>query len=216
MQYGRNDEVDYLRMNPNGRVPTLVDGTFVLWKSNTILRYLALQYGASTRLYPLEPALHAGINRWLDWSLSTLAPVEPLLFQGTLRTPPEQRNAADLEGHRQVVLAQWRTLNAHLDQREWLEGEDFSLADLVLGTFGRRWFGLPVIKRPELLALDRWYAILIVFRRPTMPAPEFRRPPWQGVMAGLKVFVFKVLQELEPAPDGWAQQILPAEKAARL
>jgi hypothetical protein len=35
-------------------------------------------------------------------------------------------------------------------------------------------------------------------------------------MAGLKVFVFKVLQALEPAPEGWAQQILPAEKAARL
>jgi glutathione S-transferase len=172
MQYGRNDEADYLRMNPNGRVPTLVDGTFVLWESNAILRYLALQYGASTRLYPLEPALHAGINRWLDWSLSTLAPIERLLFQGTVRTPPEQRNAADLEGHRQAVLAQWRILNAHLDQREWLEGEDFSLADLVLGTFSRRWFGLPGIERPELPALARWYASLAA------------RPGFQRYLAG--------------------------------
>ena len=42
MAFGRNTEPDYLAMNPNGRVPTLVDGDFVLWESNSIMRYFAL------------------------------------------------------------------------------------------------------------------------------------------------------------------------------
>src|SRR5712672_1064893 len=45
MAFGRNTEPDYLAMNPNGRVPTLVDGDFVLWESNSIMRYFALAHG---------------------------------------------------------------------------------------------------------------------------------------------------------------------------
>ena len=44
MAFGRNTEADYLAMNPNGRVPTLVDGDFVLWESNSVMRYLVLEY----------------------------------------------------------------------------------------------------------------------------------------------------------------------------
>ena len=44
MAFGRNQDPDYLAMNPNGRVPTLVDGDFVLWESNSIMRYLVLAW----------------------------------------------------------------------------------------------------------------------------------------------------------------------------
>src|SRR3954464_779457 len=52
MAFGRNLDPDYLAMNPNGRVPTLVDGSFVLWESNSIMRYLVLAYGNGSSLYP--------------------------------------------------------------------------------------------------------------------------------------------------------------------
>jgi glutathione S-transferase len=55
MQFRRNDEPDYLVMNPNGRVPTLVDGDFVLWESNSIMRYLCLAYRKETPIYPEAP-----------------------------------------------------------------------------------------------------------------------------------------------------------------
>ena len=45
--FGGNDQADYLAKNPNGRVPTLEDGDFVLWESNSIVRYLAEKYGSS-------------------------------------------------------------------------------------------------------------------------------------------------------------------------
>ncbi len=76
MQFGRNNEPEYLAMNPNARVPTLVDGDFVLWESNSILRYLVMQYAPASPLYPPEPRQRASIDRWLDWSLSTLQPAE--------------------------------------------------------------------------------------------------------------------------------------------
>ena len=55
MAFGRNNEPDYLAMNPNGRVPTLVDGDFVLWESNSIMRYLVIEYGQGSPLYPQAP-----------------------------------------------------------------------------------------------------------------------------------------------------------------
>src|SRR5690348_5751273 len=44
MAFGKNDTPEYLAMNPNGRVPTLVDGDYVLWESNSVMRYLNLAY----------------------------------------------------------------------------------------------------------------------------------------------------------------------------
>src|ERR1700761_4265777 len=70
LQFGRNNEPGYLEMNPMGRVPTLVDGDFVLWESNSIIRYLAMQYGATATLYPADPKVRASADRWLDWALS--------------------------------------------------------------------------------------------------------------------------------------------------
>ena len=79
MQYGRTNDRDYLAMNPNGRIPTLRDGEFVLWESNSIMRYLALESDRGSGIYPAEPRVRAGIDRWLDWTLSTLGPAERVL-----------------------------------------------------------------------------------------------------------------------------------------
>ncbi len=66
MQFGRNGDADYLAMNPNGRVPTLVDGDFTLWESNSIMRYLGLTHGGDGTLYPEHARNRAGMERWLD------------------------------------------------------------------------------------------------------------------------------------------------------
>ena len=72
--YGRqfNNTADeaYLALNPNGKVPTLVDGDFAIWESNTILRYLASKAGG--RLYASEIAAKSRIERWMDWQLAVL------------------------------------------------------------------------------------------------------------------------------------------------
>ncbi|HEY1608132.1 MAG TPA: glutathione S-transferase family protein [Paraburkholderia sp.] len=160
LQFGRLNEPAYLEMNPNGRVPTLVDGDFVLWESNSILRYLAMQYGPSSLLYPSDPKVRASIERWLDWSLTTLVPAERPVFQAAVRTPPEKRDLAKLAADVKSVTECWKLLDRHLQGRFFLEAERFSLADIVIGTFAKRWFGIDGIERPPLPNLERWYSRL--------------------------------------------------------
>jgi glutathione S-transferase len=62
MAFGRNGEPEYLAMNPNGRIPTLVHGDFVLWESNSIMRYLVLAHAPQSPLYPQAPKLRASVD----------------------------------------------------------------------------------------------------------------------------------------------------------
>ncbi|NLP65729.1 glutathione S-transferase family protein [Paraburkholderia sacchari] len=156
-QFGHLDDPSYLAMNPNGKIPTLADGSFVLWESNAILRYLAMEYGPSSLLYPTDPKVRASIERWLDWSIGTLAPAERPLFLALVRTPPEKRDPAKIEADVQNVATLWTLLDRHLQGRFFLENERFSLADIVLGSYAQRWFGLVGIERPGLPNLERWY-----------------------------------------------------------
>jgi len=156
MAFGRNGEPEYLAMNPNGRVPTLVDGDFVLWESNSIMRYLALAYGAGSPLYPATPKLRAGVDRWLDWSLSTLQPVDRPVFWALVRTPVAQRDMTAIRKDADAEAVQWRIVDAHLASRDHLEG-DFSLADIAIGAYARRWFGVEGISRPAMPHLERWF-----------------------------------------------------------
>jgi glutathione S-transferase len=148
LQFGRNDTPDYLAMNPTGRIPTLVDGDYVLWESHSIIRYLAMQYGDSSSLYPTDPKARASIDRWLDWTLAMLVVV---------RTPAEQRDTAKLAADVHAVAPLWKLLDAQLQKHFYIEGEKFTLADIVIGSYAKRWFGLEGIERPSLPNLERWY-----------------------------------------------------------
>ena len=158
LQFGRNNEAAYLAMNPMGRVPTLVDGDFVLWESNSIIRYLAMQYGPGASLYPADPKQRASVDRWLDWSLSTLQPAERPVFWGYVRTPPAERDTAALKAAEGPLANLWRVIDGQLQGRDFIETDDFTLADLVLGIYARRWYGIEhEIERPALPNVERWY-----------------------------------------------------------
>ena len=158
MQFGRNCDPDNLAMNPNGRIPTLVDGDFVLWESNSIMRYLVLAYREGSPIYPREPKRRASVDRWLDWTLSTLQPVDRPVFWALVRTPVEQRDMVAIQKDADAEAAQWRIVDAQLANRRFVEGEDFTLADIALGAYARRWFGVEGIGKPPLAHLERWFA----------------------------------------------------------
>ena len=158
MAFGRNREPDYLAMNPNGRVPTLVEGDFVLWESNSIMRYLVRAHRPQSRLYPREPKVRSGVDRWLDWTLSTLQPVERPVFWALVRTPVEERDMAAIQKDADAEAAQWQIVDARLATRRFIEGDDFTLADIALGAYARRWFGVEGISKPEFKNLERWFA----------------------------------------------------------
>ena len=160
MAFGKNREPEYLSMNPNGRVPTLVDGDFVLWESNSIKRYLVLAYRPQSSLYPQAPKLRASVDRWLDWTLSTLQPVDRPVFWALVRTPVEQRDMAAIQKDADAEAAQWHVVDAYLKTRRFITGDEFTLADIALGAYARRWFGVEGITKPTFPDLERWFAEL--------------------------------------------------------
>src|SRR6266566_1881327 len=71
--FGKNNEAPYLAMNPNGLVPTLEEDGFLLWESNSIVRYLASKHGRGTR-GPTYLRGGPSASRWMDWQLTVCAP----------------------------------------------------------------------------------------------------------------------------------------------
>jgi glutathione S-transferase len=157
MAFGKNSEPDYLAMNPNGRVPTMVDGDFVLWESNSVMRYLVLVYGKECQLYPQEPKRRASVDRWLDWTLSTMQPVDRPVFWALVRTPVEKRDMVATQKDADAEAVQWRIVDAQVATRRFVEGDDFTIADIALGAYARRWFGVEGVSKPKLANLERWF-----------------------------------------------------------
>jgi glutathione S-transferase len=155
-KYGGNNDPAYRAMNPNGLVPTVLDGELILWESNSILRYLCGKYNGA-RLLPVEPGARSLIERWMDWQLSRLNTPMAAMLWGYFRTPPEKRDAAALAKHREDSLALWRVIEEQqLGRHDYVAGKDFSLADIVIGIWLHRWYHYP-IERPDLPQLKAYY-----------------------------------------------------------
>jgi len=150
----------YGEINPNRLAPTLVDGDFVLWESNSVMRYLCLAYGQNSPIYPQAPQQRAAVDRWLDWTLSTLQPVGRPVFWALVRTPPEKRDMVQVQKDADAEAMQWRIVDTWLANRRFMEGDAFTIADVALGAFARRWFGVEGIAKPQLENLERWFALI--------------------------------------------------------
>ncbi|HEX3882493.1 MAG TPA: glutathione S-transferase family protein [Stellaceae bacterium] len=153
--FGGNQNPEYLRLNPNGLVPTVVDGDLVMWESNTICRYLCTTRNGDA-LYPKDPAARTHVERWMDWQLAVVGGPMGMLLQQLVRLAPEQRDTAAAEGARRRALAAWTIVDEAVGSQTYLAGDHLSLAEIVLGTQIYRWFTFP-IERPELKNLRAWY-----------------------------------------------------------
>ena len=108
--HGGNDTPEYLGKNPNGLVPTLEDDDFVLWESNSIVRYLAETRGQA-HWFPAEATGRALVSQWMDWYLTRLHPPMTVIFWGQVRTAPEDRDhEAEAEAAGQAGAASARLL----------------------------------------------------------------------------------------------------------
>jgi glutathione S-transferase len=146
-------EPGYLAMNPNALIPVLLDGDFLLWESNSICRYLANKAGATT-LLPAEPQARAKVEQWMDWQAGELNNSWRVAFMALVRgqpAPPEavQAGVANWNRHMGMLDEQLTRTGAHVT------GDDFTLADVVLGLSAQRWKNAP-IERVELPAVEAW------------------------------------------------------------
>lgn len=132
---GEHKQPDYLALNPNGRIATLVDGDYTLWEALAMMVYLAQRKDSD--LWPQrDPARQVEVLRWLSWELCFWVPsagtyyfehlIKPMLGMGAVdeaalaRTAPAFHEAAGV-------------LDGHLAGRSYLVGEQLSIADFALG-----------------------------------------------------------------------------------
>ncbi len=153
--FGGNKDAKYLALNPMGLVPTMDDDGFVLWESNSIVRYLAAKHGMGT-LCPADPKIRAGAERWMDWQLSAMGPAITPVFLGLIRTPPDKRDPAAIEAGRKRAAELFGMLDAHLTGRKFVAGDSLTIGDIPLGIMAYRWFNFP-IERPEHKYARAWY-----------------------------------------------------------
>lgn len=154
-KFGKLDTPQYKAMNPNSLVPTVQDGDLTLWESNAIVRYLAAKHSAG-KLWPADPGARALSDRWMDWQASVMQPAMREVFWGLIRTPADQRDAAKIEQSRIETEKAFRLLDAHLAGSAYLGGTSFTMGDIPVGAYCRRWYGLP-IERPKLAHVEDWY-----------------------------------------------------------
>ena len=156
--FGGNDSPEYQALNPNGRVPTIVEDDFVLWESNSIVRYLAHQHGNGT-LWPTDARTRARGERWMDWQLSVMSPAMVPVFLGLVRTPEAERDMAAIGKARDGLAGAMAILDRYLGETEFVAGPDFTVGDIPVGIATYRWFALP-IEREDHANLGRWYGAL--------------------------------------------------------
>ena len=154
-QFGGTQDPSYLAKNPNSKVPTIEDEGLVLWESNVIVRYLAATYG-NPGLLPGGKEARWCAEQWMDWQQTTLHPDATTLFWGLVRTAPGDRDLEAIEAARKGCAACWKIVEQHLEDREYIAGDSFSMGDIPLGTAVYRWFAFE-IERPDYPRLEAWY-----------------------------------------------------------
>jgi glutathione S-transferase len=159
-QYGSGfkptDTPGFKAMNPNAMVPVLVEDGFVLWESNAICRYLA---GRAQRfdLLPGSPKERALVEKWMDWQATELNNSWRYAFMALVRESAAHRDPMAIEAGVQEWNRHMRIVEEQLLRTgAFMTGEEFTLADIVIGLSANRWFMTPM-QRPKLPAVEAYY-----------------------------------------------------------
>ena len=154
-QFNNTTTPEYKAMNPNSKVPTLVDGSAVIWESNAILRYLSSSY--APQLTGATAAERSAVERWMDFLLGALNTPYVAVFKDA-RKPAAER-AGDFAAQSADLVAQLKILDGHIAGRPWFALDRFTIADMALGTIVKRCLEFP-IERPPYGELTRWQAAI--------------------------------------------------------
>ncbi len=153
---GEHRTPEYLALNPNGKVPTLVDGDFVLWEADAIMVHLAAR--CDSDLWP-QDRRQIEVVRWLSWNLQHFNPYTGTLYFEYIIRPryglgdPDKQAIEQATGNFRIFAA---VLDAHLARHRWLAGETLTLADFSMAS------SLPFaeaahIPLHEFSAIARWH-----------------------------------------------------------
>lgn len=150
---------EFLDMNPNGMVPVIRDRDFVLWESNSILRYLSTENDGAL-LYPAKPRDRARIDQWIDWQASDLNKSWSYAFLSLVRNSPAHQDPPEVAASTAVWTKYMTVLDKQLEKTgSHVVGDTFTLADIPIGLSVHRWFSTP-LAHPVLPAVSAYSELL--------------------------------------------------------
>ncbi|MBZ0252585.1 MAG: glutathione S-transferase family protein [Candidatus Methylomirabilis sp.] len=155
---GAQKKPEFLKINPTGRIPALVDGDFTLWECVAIMQYLGSK--KDSPLWPRDDRARADITRWQAWTLAHWgAAAGTIIYERVIKAWRGQGgpDAARVKEGEDRFHPEASALNDQLRGREWITGKNVTLADFMVA--GTLTYGipaqLPLEGYPEI---RRWYA----------------------------------------------------------
>jgi glutathione S-transferase len=131
---GDQKKPDYLKLNPNGAVPTLVDGDLVLWESAAICQYLADKFPDKHLAPPVGTPERGKYYQWVHYAMCGIEPPAVTIFLHTVRLPEAERLPKLVDEARAQLAAAIAVVDGALAGREWILGSQFSAADVMVGS----------------------------------------------------------------------------------
>jgi glutathione S-transferase len=131
---GDQRKPEYLKLNPNGAVPTLVDGDLVLWESGAICQYLADKYPEKGLAPKVGTPERGRYYQWIHYAMSGLEPPAVTIFQHTMLLPEAERLPQLVTPARAALAAALKVVDDALAGRQWLVGDAFTAADVMVGS----------------------------------------------------------------------------------
>lgn len=119
---------DFLTINSNGHVPTMVDGDLVLHESLAINLYLAKRYGGD--LGPKDIAEDGLMGMWALWAAAEAEPHTITILYNRVGKPPEERDESAAQAAIAALGLPFAALDAALAGKDWLVGNRFTVADI--------------------------------------------------------------------------------------
>jgi glutathione S-transferase len=142
---------EFLAINPNGRLPVIVDDGFVLFESLAITLYLAKKHSPG-RLYPGTLEGEAKAWQWTMWALTEVDRGVNIWSLHAVRLPEGERNAAKREEALKVIARPFQILDAAVSKQPYLLGPEFTVADLNVAAVISRAVDMDLSAVPHLRA----------------------------------------------------------------
>ena len=147
---------EFVALNPNALVPVIDDEGFVVWESNTIIRYLSNRANA-VHLYPAEAKARARVDQWMDWQASDFNRSWSYAFMSLVRQSAAHQDPESLAQGCREWTRHMAILDRQLDTTgAYVSGCEFSLADIPIGLSVNRWFETP-LTRADFPAVSAYY-----------------------------------------------------------
>jgi glutathione S-transferase len=136
IQNGDTKKPEFLKVNPNGKVPVIVHDGTVIFESSAITMYLGEMFGVEKNLYPAAGPKRGEAMKWIAWTNVTLGDAVARWSRNTSSwVPAEQHNAKAGEVGKADMMHNLEILDTSLAGKQFLCGDHYSIADTHLNSF---------------------------------------------------------------------------------